>query len=398
MKKKITLISAVLLGLVSASSGQGLLSIGQFGGVDDFESRLPFTTTIGVDVGWDSNPNNAPDGRFKNDSAYIRGGIDAQYGNGSRTTNVTLNAGFSSLYYLDRPLGQDEDVQYTGRLGLNVHHRVNRQLTVGNNFYLSYEVSSDNAIGASSVRRSDQYLYGYNSAWASYAWSRRVSTVGRYTITSIDYEDDDLEDRLTQTVTAELRYVLNRLTTLVGEYRYAWSDFDVALRDSNSNFLLVGADHVLSSDLRATWRVGAENRNLDRGESSWRPYVETSLRYALASNTRLVWFNRYGYSDADLRGFSDSQVYRSSLSIRHQITKRLRTNAGVSYTHSRFGDNLVTGGDSTENGASLSLGVGYRIWTNWDLNASYRFTYLSSDRRSREFDRHRVSAGMSVTF
>ena len=47
---------------------------------------------------------------------------------------------------------------------------------------------------------------------------------------------------------------------------------------------------------------------------------------------------------------------------------------------------------------SLSLGVGYRIWSNWDLTAGYHFTYHDSGNELREYDRHRVSAGLSVTF
>ena len=288
MKKKFTLFALASLGFVTASSGQGLLSIGSFGGEDDFESRLPFTTTIGVDVGWDSNPTNAPDGA-ESDSAYIRGGINSAYANGSRTTNFSINAGISSIYYFDKPIGQDEDVFYTARVGMNLHHRVNRRLTIGDNFYLSYEIEPDNAIGTSASRRLDQYLYGYNSLWASYAWTRRFSTVGRYTISAIDYDDFDSEDRFTHTISGELRYVLNRLTTLVGEYRYAITDYDVADRDYDSHYFLVGADHRLSPDLRATWRAGAEYRkyDVDRGDN-WRPYFETSLRYALADRTSLV--------------------------------------------------------------------------------------------------------------
>ncbi len=397
MKKKITLISAVMLGLVAGSSAQGLLSIGQFGGSDDFESRLPFTTTIGVDFGWDSNPTNAPSD--ESDSSYTRVGINTAYANGSRTTNFRLNAGFSTIYYFDEPPGLGDDTFYTARVGFDVHHRVNRRLTVGDSFYISYEIEPDNAIGTSASRRLDQYLYGYNSLWASYAWSRRVSTVGRYTIYGIDYDDFDAEDRLTHTISGELRYVLNRLTTLVGEYRYAITDYETADYDHDSHYFLVGADHQLSPDLRGTWRVGAEYRQYDSGTGDeWRPYLETSLRYALAERTSLVWFNRLGYEDSEL-SFASSETrftFRSSLSVQHQITKRLRTHGGISYTHDEYEGGVI--GDVSEDAISLSLGIGYRIWTNWDLNAGYHFTYHNSDTDFREYDRHRISAGLSVTF
>lgn len=401
MKKKLTLISAAMLGLVSGSFGQGLLSIGQFGGTDDFESKLPFTTTIGIDVGYDTNPNNAPSGDLKDSSGYIRGGINTQYGNGSRTTNVTLNAGISSIYYFDKPVGQDDDTFYTARVGLNVSHRINRQFTVGDNFYLSYEIEPDNAIGTSASRRLDQYLYGYNSLWASYAWTRRFSTVGRYTVTGIDYDDSAFsagEDRWTHTFSAEMRYVMSRLTTLVGEYRYAITNYETGNSDYKSSFFLVGADHTMSSDLRGTWRVGAEYRDYDRGDGSWKPYLETSLRYALAERTSLVWFNRFGYEDSEVNmsGHATRLTFRSSLSAQHQLTKRFRTHGGITYVHDEYEGGIRS--DSTEDAVSLSLGVAYRIWSNWDLNAGYHFTYQASDSKFREYDRHRISLGASVTF
>ena len=65
MTKKLLLTLGASAVLSAGAGAQGLLSIGQTGGVDDFESRLPFTTTLGVDFGWDSNIRNQPDGPTK---------------------------------------------------------------------------------------------------------------------------------------------------------------------------------------------------------------------------------------------------------------------------------------------------------------------------------------------
>ena len=54
MKKSALLILISLIGCILSASGQGLLSIGQSGSFDDFDSRLPFTTTISGDLGFDS--------------------------------------------------------------------------------------------------------------------------------------------------------------------------------------------------------------------------------------------------------------------------------------------------------------------------------------------------------
>ena len=405
MQKHFLTTLAGLLMLSVGAQAQGLLSIGQNGGVDDFESRLPFTTTLGVDFGWDSNVRNQPDGPLKRDSAYTRAGANIAYANGSRVTNLTLTAAVSALYYFDKPFKDMEDVEWSGRIGFNLFHKVNRRLTLGNNFYIAYEIEPDNAIGASASRRLDHYLYGYNSTWASYAWTRRFSTVTRYTFVGIDYDDDGIgsrsEDRITQTLSQELRYVLTKLTTLTGEYRFASTQYDNIGNDYYSHFALIGADHAFSRDTRGTLKVGAQYRDYDVGDrGGWKPYAEGSLRHSINDRSSLVWFNRLGYNDSELYvgGGADSHYsFQSSLSSQYQFTERLRGNAGVTYSYSKY-DNTVLLGDVNENAVSLSLGLGYRIFSNTDLNVGYSFNFNGSDSPFREYDRHRVSAGMSVTF
>ena len=84
MKKKITLIGAAIAYSLSGQlCAQGLTNMGAD---DDFYSGLPFTTTLGLDAGWDSNPTSSP---FNEDGAeYVRGGINVDYGTGSRTTPI----------------------------------------------------------------------------------------------------------------------------------------------------------------------------------------------------------------------------------------------------------------------------------------------------------------------
>ena len=168
---------ATTIGLGAGANAQGLLSIGSD---DDFYSALPFTTSIGVSAGWDSNP--AASSVSNDGSSFVRSGIDMAYGSPSKTTPVKFGLGVSGLYYLDDVAGQDEDLFYNVRLTLNASHSFSRRFTVGNNLYLSYEIEPNLAIGASNQSRTDPYLYGYDSLWASYQLSRRLSAFTRYTI------------------------------------------------------------------------------------------------------------------------------------------------------------------------------------------------------------------------
>ena len=160
--KKHTLLILTLLSMATFVNGQGLLSVGQSGSFDDFDSKLPFTATITGDIGFDSNVGNRPDG-YEEESGYIRGGVGVAYAGGSRTTHVDLNARLSTLHYFDQPEAQGDDSFQTGRLGLKIYHKASPTLTIGNSAYLSHEIEPDDAIGASASRRLDQYTYGYLS-------------------------------------------------------------------------------------------------------------------------------------------------------------------------------------------------------------------------------------------
>ena len=54
--------------------------------------------------------------------------------------------------------------------------------------------------------------------------------------------------------------------------------------------------------------------------------------------------------------------------------------------------------DSDEDLISVSAGLSYQVLSNVSLDANYFYTNVSSDNEFREYDRHRVSLGLSTTF
>ena len=387
-------LGAFALFSMGDARAQGLLSIGSD---DDFYSGLPFTTSVGVDFGWDSNPSSSADG--EDGSSYVRGGVDVAYGTGSRITPVRTAASFSTFYYFDDVAGQEEDLFYNARWSLNVRHEVNRRLTLGNNFYISYEIEPDYAIGASAQRRLDQYLYAYNSAWASYRLSRQLTSVTRYTLSGIRYDESeigDLEDRLTHTLSQEFRYDLNRRTTVVGEYRFSHTSYNESNgRNYDSHYFLAGFDHAISRYLTSHLRVGGEVRHTDGNGNEDRPYGEFAIRSRIADKTSLHWINRFGLEDSELATFRSRYTYRSTLQLTHELTPRLRANTGITYLHNEFEGGGAPAFD--EDLISGSFGLAYRVWSNVDVNANYTFTSVSSEAY-RDYDRHRVSLGLQTTF
>jgi hypothetical protein len=396
MKRTILILSiGAYVAFAPGARAQGLLSLGSD---DDFYSGLPFTTTFGVDSGYDSNP--ATTSKGGNGSAFSRGTAELAYGSGSRITPVRFGLSVSGIYYYDDVPGLDEDFYYDTRFTLNAKHDLSNRLTIGNNFYLSYEVEPDYTIGASSQRRLDQYLYGYNNLWASYAWSRRVSTITRYTISGIKYDDSavgEFEDRFTQTLGEELRYAWNRKTTIVAEYRFTSTDYDSAPRDYISHYILAGFDHQISRTLMTHVRAGAELRDDDLYGQQSRPYAEIALRQSISDATSIHWVNRFGLEDSDLGTFDSRYSFRSNLTAEHGFSNRLRGTAGVSFVHNDYSDSKVSP-DISEDLVSAQVGLAYRMFDSVDLNTSYNYTTDMSDDELRQYDRHLVSLGLSTTF
>ncbi|MFP6873725.1 MAG: outer membrane beta-barrel protein [Verrucomicrobiales bacterium] len=397
MIKQIQLVPVILVGFVSSLFGQGMASIGLLSDFEDFDSSLPFTTTISTVFGYDSNVDSRP--KFVEDaSSYTQGRVSGAYSAVRGKTHFGLNAGFATMYYFER-----EDTTFNSADGsLNIYHKITPRLTLANKSYLSYSIEPNLALGASASRRLSHYYYGHNNLSLTYAFNRRITSITRLGVNGIDYEDEINsagEDRLRYNISQEMRYVLNVVTDLVGEYRHASVNYDIADLDYGAHYLLAGLNHRFSLLLRGTLMAGAHTRSYDNGnEDGWKPYLETSLRYDVTEKTKLAWINRVGYEDGEFvsnRATSRSG-FKSSVNLTHSFTDRLRSEFGLSYQNSNFERPEMI--DLAEELQSVNLGLSYQLFSNIDLNARYSYISLGSEDLFRDFLRHRISAGMSIKF
>jgi hypothetical protein len=392
---------ALSFGLLSgAANAQGLLSIGS--NTDDFEQEdIPLTWTVSGYVGYDSNINSID--IAEESSIYLQAGIGTQWSGGSRTTRYTLGASASVLYYFDDvTVNDDENVFYSVRLQGSVTHRASRRLTLSDSFYATYEYEPNQQIGATVSRRTDQYFYLYNNAALSYAWTRRFSTVVNWATSGIIYDGDDIEDRWTNLFGLQARYLWTRATTLVGEYRFAFTQYENDFSDYTSHYALAGIDHMFSRVTMGSIRVGAEFRDYDNYDSNTSPYIEASLVQMLNEGFSIRWAARYGLEDNELGSFETRTSYRMGVTAQYEFTPRLTGTAGLTYVHSELEDSVVAGiDDGDEDFFGVNLGASYLLYSNVRLEGGYSFGTLDSNVDagvSRDFDRHRVFVGVSATF
>lgn len=393
---------ALSLGMLSgAAHGQGLLSIGQ--NSDDFEQDdIPLTWTVSGYVGYDSNINSID--IAEEESVYVQAGIGTQWAGGSRTTRYTLGASASIIYYFDDVVvADDENWFYSIRLQGSVVHRASRRLTISDSFYVTYEYEPNQQIGATVSRRTDQYFYFYNNLAASYAWTRRFSTVANWAFSSIIYDDGDIEDRYTNRLGLQARYMWTRNTTLVGEYRFqhtSYEENDDA--DYTSHFLLGGVDHLFSRVTQGSIRAGAEFRDYDGYGTESFPYVEGSLVHQLNEGFSLRLAARYGLEDSELGTFERRESFRIGATAQYDFSPRLTGTAGLTYVHGELKDSIAVGvSDGDEDFFGINLGLSYLMYSNVRLEGGYSFGTLESDVDAtidRDYDRHRIWAGVSATF
>jgi hypothetical protein len=409
-------LALAIAAAVSSASAQGLLSIGsgvsQYRpvssdeggaiGLDPYQDKLPFTTTVASSVGWDSNMNSSA--TDEHESGYWNNGISVLYpAIHSRTTKLNVGASYSNIWYFDPAPGTD-DLFHNGRLTIDFMHNVNRRLTIFDNFYVSYEVEPDYQIGASTNRRTAQYLYGYNNAGFTYRWSNRFSTTTSYTISGIEYEDEEEfggDNRIVHHISQDLRYALSRVTSVNATYRYAYGDYDAEGADYTSHFILAGATHFFSPRTTGSINAGVELRDYDVSGNETAPYVEAQFTHRLSRKADVRWYGWYGLDDSDRSGYDEQISLRTGISGSYQLADRLTGSIGAHYIMTDYsgGDAAsIFGSDRNEDLISFSVGLEYRLWRNVSLDANYYFTKNMSDLDIREFDRHRVSLGVKATF
>ena len=390
-----------ILGVILVTAGaqaQGLLSLQNR---TDFRDEQPLAFNVGVSGGYDNLHYKSDALGLENiDSFFIQGGVGLVYADADKVTPWNVGLDFGTIHYLDDSTSRSDDTYYNARAAFNIVHAASQRLKFTNNFYLTYEVEPDYAVGASTALRNGQYLYGYNNFSVAYAWSERFSTTTSYTLDGIRYEDDAIssyEDRLSHIIAQQFSYALSKRTNLVAEYRYRVTNYDNASgSDYRSHYALAGVDHAWSERTSASLRAGVELYSSDRVEET-APYVETAVNYAVSKKTDARWYTSVGFDGAELGSYDSRYSYRTGVTANHRVTDKLSVNGGAHYTYSDYEGNEIVP-SVTENQVHASAGLAYRLWENVNLDAQYSYTLLSSDDEFREYDRNRVSLGLSAQF
>jgi hypothetical protein len=208
-----------------------------------------------------------------------------------------------------------------------------------------------------------------------------------------------------------MRYVTSPRSTLTTQYRY--SEWTGDASDSQNHYWTVGLEHRLSSTSIVVLNGGVQVRDVDNGDSSTSPFFEVALNNRVNSSFSIRGFARYSVEDLDTirpigtatYEFSDQQVLRVGLTGEYALTPRLSGFGGIDYITTAFdGGNRIAGvgaptaGGSEEDLVNLYVGLRAKLSDQLTGECSINYTDSSSDFDGRDYDRLRLSAGVSYSF
>jgi len=273
-----------------------------------------------------------------------------------------------------------------------------------------------------SSRRSSEFFSWSTDNSIGYRWTERFGTYtgirfsgSSYDDTSTDPNQSNLSDRINWQVYQQLRYQYSPQTVLITEYRYGQTLTDSVASESTDQYFLIGADHRFSPNTIGTIRVGAQMRDVDGGASSTSPYLEFALNSQINRQLKLGAFMRYGMegedtvlsggAPAELFNYDERTTLRMGTTGTYQISPDLSLNSGVDLIQSNYDKGRPidgTGGEGPsydETTFNAYIGMSMKLTDFLYGNLSYNYSQVVSDvNDSREYDRNRVSVGVSAEF
>ena len=413
MKRKFA-FGLLNVAVVASASGQGLYSVGE-----EAKESLPLKWVVGASAIYDDNvaPGTIDAGgnEVKDSSFALNPYVGVSFVSMTPQTTWDVYARLGLIYYFDAPDTMD-DLNSQSRMGVNLTHRFSERLRFASRNFISYELEPDYSYGYASSRSIGEYFYWSTDNSVGFRWSERVATYTGLGLTGTTYPDVDDNDRFTWQVYNQFRYQLSPQTVLTGDYRYSQTSASGIASDSSDQYLLGGIEHRFTPTSIGIVRAGVQFRDVDQGDNSTSPYLEAALNSQINEKFRVRSFARYGIESYDtVQSFEDSgkfytveyddrETLRFGLSGDYAISPMFSLFGGLDYIPTSYrSGRVLTGGyvgsvDQDEDILNAYIGLSVKFNETVTGTMSYTYTNSSSDIYGREYDRNRISVGVSAEF
>jgi hypothetical protein len=382
---KYTATAALVTGVASA---QGLFNVNP---VSELEESSPLKYTVGTSYGYDDNVNPTSPGTSGVGSPYSRANLGASLAVRDQQTSWDLNATVGVTYYEDSAV--PNDVDYNGRLQLNLNHEINDRFRVITRNYINYGLDLGNFFGEVATRELEEYTYASTDNSIGYRWTDRLGTYSGISYSTANYEGSD-RDVKNYSIYNQFRYLLSFQTTLTATVNYAKIDF--ATNDNDRITTSVGVDYRITDNSTVVVKVGAQlsDKSSAFGDVSYRSKVNNQFK------TRV--FARYSQQDTDSvfsgERYEDQVALSVGAAADYALSSQVTLTTGANYTSADFKD-APTNADGETDTFNTYVGVTYMINEALSLNASLNYTNADAVViPNRDFNRTRFQVGANYTF
>ena len=373
-------------------------------------SKFPFHVSFSLNGGYDDNVTTS---NFqKQGSPFTNANLGISYEFGSPRTKMSLGVGVGGTYYWDNIQSSGtNNYDINTSLKFSLTHKASPRLTFSTDDYITYQTEPDFAYAQGANYRSGNYFYTSDKGTVAYLWTPRFSTATSYTLGALHYDDYNLgfyQDRWNNTFGNEFRFLVQPTTSLVAEYRFELVTYQyLNNRDSMSQFVLGGFDHIFNSRLSASFRGGVQFVEYDNtgsvigNSNQTSPYFESTVSYNVAKETAISWTTRYSIEQSDTLVNPSRETYRTGLTATHTITSRITGTLGAYYEHDDYQSANVPGPFNTaftQDSLDLALSLRYSITRHLGVQAGYNYTQVWADQSFRDYSRNRYWGGLNFAF
>ena len=323
------------------------------------------------------------------------------------TADIFGHLGF--IYYLDSP-NQVDDTFSQSRLSFNLIHRFSERIRFSSTNFISYELEPDYAYGYATTRTGGETLFWETDNAVGYRISERLGSYTGILVKQTDSDGSD-NDRLSGQVYTQLRYQYSPQTIMLFDYRYEMVDARGPAHNATNQYILLGAEHMFTQNITGVMRAGVQLRDLETRDSATNPHVEANIIARPNSALRLRSFIRYSVEDYDTvqnfngrdAEYADRSTLRFGVAGDYVINPSFSLVSGLDYIPTRYRDgrflnDSTASRDVDEDVINFYIGLNYRINDFMMAKIGYNYSHADSDFPTRDYDRNRISLGVSAEF
>lgn len=434
---------AASLGLLAV--GASVLHAAESSSLNAMQRTKAWSVAASLRGFYDDNVGSQSSGETDSYGYQINPSID--FGMPGEMTSFNVGYSFSAKYYDSRPTNATDDWDLTHTFDALLNHTFSPRfsLTASESFVIGQESDTlrvGNAAIATPQRLDGDNIRNYASIDLNIDVTQLLAFGVGYNNTFYDYDQEGvvgpivtaasnsgLLDRMEHSVNLDSLWKLTPQTVGIVGYMYSQTVYNgdeqisgnntlppgtlnAAVfsedRDSRGHTLYVGAQHVFSSTLSGSVKVGGQyydyyNTNAD---AEWSPYFQGSLTYIYQTRTSFDLGFTYSRSAANAAGIGGNSFVLDTAAavlyaaMRQELMANLVGSASVTLQNAEY-----NGGGPGVDGQGflfyqLGLDLSYQFNPNLSAHVGYNYDQMDSDigNGARDFDRNRIYVGVTAGF